>query len=48
MAVEQASLAPKTNKAKINLDFSGKAEEVLAPDTNILKLPYSDSEDEDE
>ena len=28
--------------------FSGKEEEVLAPDRNILNLPYSDSEDEEE
>ena len=36
IAVDQASLAPKTKKAKRNLDFSEKAEEVSALDKNIL------------
>ena len=48
IAVDQASLAPKTNKAKRSLYFSEKAEDISAPSKNILNLPYSDSEDEDE
>ena len=48
IAVDQASLAPKTKKAKRNLDFSEKVEEVPAPRKNILNLPYSNSEDEEE
>ena len=44
--MDQASLAPKTKKAKRNLDFSEKEEEVPASGKNILNLPYSDSEDE--
>ena len=48
IAVDQASPSPKTKKEKMNLDFSEKAEEVLAPDKNILNLPYSDSKDEEE
>ena len=36
IVVDQASLSPKTKKAKRNLDFSEKAEEVSAPDKNIL------------
>ena len=46
--VAQASPAPKTKKAKRNLDLSEKVEEVLALDRNILNLPYSNSEDEEE
>ena len=48
MAVDQASPTSKTNKAKRNLDFSAKKEEVSAPNRNVLNLPYSDSEDEEE
>ena len=46
--VDQASPAPKTKKAKRNLDFSEKVEDVPAPDKNIRNLPYSDFEDEEE
>ena len=46
--VAQASPAPKTKKEKRNLDLSEKVEEVLALDRNILNLPYSDFEDEEE
>ena len=46
--MDQASPAPKTKKAKRNLDFSEKVEEVPTPDINILNLLYSDSEDEEE
>ena len=48
MAVDQASPTPKTNKAKRNLDFSGKEEEAPAQGKNVLKLPYLDSEEEEE
>ena len=48
MTVDQPSPTPKTNKTKRNLDFSGKVEEVSAPDINILNLPYSDFEEEEE
>ena len=48
IAVDQASLAPKTKKAKRNLDFSERAEEVSAPDKNIINLPYYVSKDEEE
>ena len=41
IVVDHASLDPKTKKTKRNLDFSEKAEEVSAPDKNILNLPYS-------
>ena len=30
------------------MDFSEKVEEVPAPDRNIINLPYSNSEDEEE
>ena len=46
--MDQASLAPKTTKAKRNLNFSEKVEEVPAPDINILNLPYSDSKYQEE
>ena len=46
--MDQASPSPKTKKAKRNLDFSEKVEEVPAPDINILNLPYFDSKDEQE
>ena len=48
MEVDQASPTSKTNKAKRDLDFSGKEEEALAQGKNILNLPYSDSEVEEE
>ena len=48
ITVDQASPAPKTKKAKRNLDFIEKVEEVQAPGKNILNLPYSDFEDEKE
>ena len=48
MAVDQASPTSKTNKAKRNLDFSGKEEEAPAQGKNILNLPYSESEEEEE
>ena len=48
ITVDQASPAAKTKKAKRNLDFSEKVEEVPAPDINILYLSYSKSEDEEE
>ena len=48
ITVDQASPTPKTKKTKRNLDFSEKVEEVPTPDKNILNLPYSDSEDEEE
>ena len=47
MAVDQASPTSKTNKAKRNMDFSGKEEEAPAQGKNILNLPYSDSEEEE-
>ena len=48
MGVDQASPTPKTNKDKRNLDFSGNAEGVPTQGKNILNLPYTDSEDEEE
>ena len=48
MVVDRASPTSKTNKAKRNLDFSGKEEEAPAQGKNILNLPYSDSEEEEE
>ena len=48
MVVDQASPTSKTNKAKRNLDFSGKEEEAPTQGKNILNLPYTDSEDEEE
>ena len=41
MAMDQASPTSKTNKAKRNMDFSGKEEEAPAQGKNILNLPYS-------
>ena len=37
VVVDQASPTSKTNKAKTNLDFSGKEEEAPAQGKNILK-----------
>ena len=48
MVVDQASPTSKINKAKRNLDFSGKEDEALAQGKNILNLPYSDFEEEEE
>ena len=48
VAVDEASPTLKTNKAKRNMDFSGKAEEAQSQGKNILNLPYTDSEDEEE
>ena len=48
VAVDQASRTSKTNKANIILDLSGREEEALPQGKNILNLPYSDSEDEEE
>ena len=46
--MDQASPSPNTKKEKRNLYFSEKVEEVPAPDINILNLPYSHFEDEEE
>ena len=48
IVVDQTSLAPKTKKAKRNLDFSEKVEEASIDNKNVLNLPYSYSEDEEE
>ena len=50
IAIDQASAASKTKKAKRNLDFNEKTkkEEALAQDKNVLNLPYTDSKDEEE
>ena len=48
MAVDQTSPTPKTNKTKRNLDFSRKEKDISAPEKNILNLPYSDSEVQEE
>ena len=47
-AAEQPSSSSKAKKVKRNLDFSDKAEEVTTHSENILNLPYSDSEEEQE
>ena len=48
IAIDQNSLDFK--KAKKNLDFSNKTEkeDALVQGKNILKLPYTDFEDEEE
>ena len=46
MTVDQPSPTTETNKAKRNLDFSGKEEEAPTQAKNVLNLPYSDSEEE--
>ena len=48
--VDQASPTPKTKRAKRNLDFNEKIEkeEASTQDKNVLNLPYTDSEDEEE
>ena len=48
--IDQTSPASKTNKAKMNLDFSEKTkkEEALVQGKIVLNLPYTDSEDEEE
>ena len=50
IAVDQSSPYPKTKNAKRNLDFSENTEkeEDSSQDKNVLNLPYSDSEDEDQ
>ena len=48
MTVYQPSPTSKTNQAKINMDFSGKEKDAPTQSGNILKLPYSDSEEEKE
>ena len=48
VAGDQASPTPKNNKAKINLYFSEKAKGFPAQGKNILNLPYTKSEDEEE
>ena len=50
VAVDQASPTSKTNKAKRSLDFSGKEKEVPTQGKNILNLPYTvfDNEEEQE
>ena len=50
IAVDQTSPASKTKKAKRNLDFSEKTEkeEASSQNKNVLNLPYTDSEDEEE
>ena len=39
---------PKPRRSKINLDFSEKGQEGTTHSENILNLPYSDSEEEQE
>ena len=46
--MDQSSPTLKTKKTKRNLYFCEKPEEASAQDKNILNLPYSDSEDEEE
>ena len=46
--MDRTSLVPKTNKAKIKIDFGGKVEEAPTQGKNILNLPYTDSKDEEE
>ena len=48
MEVDQPFSTPKTNKTKRYLDFSGKAREFSASNKNILNLPYSNSEYQEE
>ena len=47
-ATEQPPFSSKTNKTKMNLDFSEKVQEVEAHNENVLNIPYSDFEDEQE
>ena len=47
-AAEQPPSSSKANKVKINLDFSEKGQEVATHSENILNLPYSDLEEEQE
>ena len=48
--VDQASPTPKTKRAKRNLNFNEKTEkeEASSQEKNVLNLPYSDYEDEEE
>jgi hypothetical protein len=50
VAVDQSSPSSKSKKAKKKLDFSKDAEKAEEPpvDKNILNLPYTDSEDEED
>ena len=48
VAAEQPPSSSKAKKVKKNLDFSEKGQEVEAHNENILNLPYSDSEEEQE
>ena len=47
-AAKQPSSSSKVKKVKRNLDFSEKGQEVATHCENILNLPYSDSEEEQE
>ena len=47
-AVEQPPSSSKDKKVKRNLDFSEKGQELATQSENILNLPYSDSEEEQE
>ena len=50
IAFDQTSPSPKPNKDKRNLDFSEKTEkeESSSQDKNVLNLPHTDFEDEEE
>ena len=45
---EQPPSSSKAKKEKMNLDFSEKGQEVETHNENILNLPYSDSEEDQE
>ena len=47
-ATKQPTSSSKTKKEKMNLDFSEKGQEAAAHQENVLNLPYSDSEEEQE
>ena len=47
-AIEQPPSSSKTKKEKSNLDFSDKGQEAEPHHENVLNLPYSDSEEEQE
>ena len=48
VAAEQPPSSSKAKKGKRRLDFSEKGQEVATHSENILNLPYSDSEEEQE
>ena len=48
VVAEQPPSSSKSNKVKRNLDFNEKGEEFTTHSENILNLPYSDSEEEQE